>query len=126
MSNDNLDFGRGAEELASRFLKDKGYKIICRNYRTKLGEIDIIAEDKNTLCFVEVKARRTYRFGSPEEAISGRKKRQISKAALSFIKDKKLTNRLARFDVVALSWDSGFPKIELFKNAFELSAGYYP
>ncbi len=126
MSNDNLNFGREAEELASKFLKDKGYKIISRNYRTKLGEIDIIAEDKNTLCFVEVKARRTNRFGSPEEAISGHKKRQISKTALSFIKDKKLTNRLARFDVVSLSWDSGSPKIELFKNAFELSEGYYP
>ena len=126
MLNDNLNFGREAEETAARFLKGKGYKILSRNYRTKLGEIDIIAKDKDTLCFVEVKARRTYRFGAPEEAISEHKKRQISKAALIFIKDKKLRDRLARFDVVSVSWARGFPEIELFKNAFELSESYYP
>ncbi|MBU0503332.1 MAG: YraN family protein [Candidatus Omnitrophota bacterium] len=124
MSNDNLDFGREAEETAARFLKNKGYKIILRNYKTRLGEIDIIAKDKEVLCFIEVKARRTDRFGSGKEAVSEFKKRQISKAALVFLKDKNLLNKPARFDVVAIGCRDEQPGIELFKNAFELSADY--
>jgi putative endonuclease len=126
VSNDNLDFGRSAEEAAARFLKGKGYKILFRNYKTRLGEIDIIAKDKDVFCFIEVKARRSEKFGLPQEAVSGFKIRQISKSALVFLKDKDLLNKAARFDVVAIGYCDEQPSIELFKNAFELSVGYIP
>lgn len=120
MSNDNLDFGREAEETAAGFLIGSGYKILFRNYKTKLGEIDIIAKDKDVFCFIEVKARRSDKFGLPQEAVSGFKIRQISKSALAFLKDKGLLDKPARFDVVAIDYCDKQPRIELFKHAFEL------
>ncbi|MDD5156361.1 MAG: YraN family protein [Candidatus Omnitrophica bacterium] len=121
MRRSNLYLGNLGEEAALEFLKASGYKILARNYKSKLGEIDIIAADKDTVCFIEVKARASDRFGLPQEALSGFKQRQISKAALGFLKDKKLLEKRARFDVIALTYQKGSPKIELIKDAFELS-----
>ncbi len=103
------------------FLADNGYKILARNYRSRLGEIDIIARDKDTICFVEVKARKDSRFGSPQEAISPLKQRQLSKAALTFLKQKDLLHKNARFDVVSVIYSEGGAKLDLIKNAFELN-----
>lgn len=102
-------------------LAENGYKILARNYRTGLGEIDIIAKDKDTICFVEVKARKACRFGLPQEAISGVKQRQIAKAALVFLKEKDLLHKNARFDVVSVMYAQGGAKLDLIKNAFELN-----
>ncbi|MFA5276069.1 MAG: YraN family protein [Candidatus Omnitrophota bacterium] len=124
MPEDKISFGKNSEALAAAFLKKQGYRIIVLNYRTKLGEIDIIAQDKDTLCFIEVKARRTDRFGLPQDAVSRRKQGQISKAALIFLKEKKLLERKARFDVVALLGSDNAVKFDLIKNAFELSGQY--
>ncbi|GAI75687.1 unnamed protein product [marine sediment metagenome] len=74
---DNI--GRFGENVASKFLKDKGYKIKERNYRTFLGEIDIICESKGNIIFVEVKTRRSDKFGYPEEAVNFIKQRKIIK-----------------------------------------------
>jgi putative endonuclease len=83
-----------------------------------------VASDKDTLCFVEVKARSGYRFGAPSEAVSRAKQRQISKAALVFLKEKKLLDRKARFDVVCVEEAAEAPRLSLVKNAFELSEDF--
>jgi len=123
VSKEGIDLGRLAEDSAADFLKTNGYKIIRRNYRNKLGEVDIIAKDKDTICFVEVKYRSSDKFGLPSEAVSALKQRRISKVALSFLKDKGLLEERARFDVITVSQDDKANKIELIKNAFELGGG---
>ena len=124
MSKENLSFGKLGENLAADFLLSEGYKIIARNFRTKLGEIDIIARDKGVICFIEVKSRSSLKFGLPQEAISKLKQRQITKVALKFLKENKLLNDFARFDVVTILSIGGKPKIDLIKNAFELDARF--
>lgn len=124
MDRQNLFFGLKGENLAVDFLREKGYKILKRNYKTKLGEIDIIAEDKGTLAFVEVKARHTDRFGLPCAAVSATKQRQISKTALVFLKEKELLDRKARFDVVSIEYTGERPRLDLIKNAFELDSHF--
>lgn len=119
MSKQNLNFGKSAEEDAVGLLRKNGYQIIARNYKNKLGEIDIIALDKDTVCFVEVKARRSERFGLPQEAITVSKQRQIFKVAVSFLKENNLFDKKARFDVVSVMFfkEDG-PKLDLIRNAF--------
>lgn len=124
MHKDSIDLGRAGEEEAVRLLRMKGYKILARNYKTGLGEIDIIAKDKDSICFIEVKARRTDKFGLPQEAIQKNKQRQISKAALNFLKTGNLLDKKARFDVVAVVYSNGEPKLDLIKGAFELGAEF--
>lgn len=124
MSKQNLYLGKSGEEAATNFLKENGYKILVRNYKTKLGEVDIIALDKDTLCFIEVKTRYSLKFGSPLEAVSKFKQRQISKAALKFLKENNLLNKRARFDVVSVIYSDEVPKLDLVKNAFELDSSF--
>ena len=121
MRNNLQAFGEQGESLAVWYLKKNGYKIIEQNYRTKLGEIDIIAKEKKTLVFVEVKSRRSMRFGNPKWAITPKKQRTISMVALSYLKATKQSNAKARFDVIAISSNHDEPQIEIIKNAFELS-----
>lgn len=120
MSKDSLDLGILSEEKATGFLKANGYKILGRNYKTRLGEIDIIAKDKDTICFVEVKSRSSDRYGFALEAVSRLKQKQISRVALTFLKEKSLLDKKARFDVVALDYSGAKEKISLIKDAFEL------
>lgn len=123
MLNQRQEFGKESESLAVRHLKKNGYKILEQNYRNKLGEIDIIAKEKGTLVFVEVKARRTPFFGNPKWSVTFKKQRKISMVALYYLKSTKQTQIKARFDVVALSWAEDNPQIEIIKNAFELAYG---
>ena len=120
MLKNNLVLARYGENEAAAYLKANGYRILERNFRTPLGELDIIALDKSVVCFVEVKARSSEDFGSPKEAVSSFKQRQIAKAALVFLKDRKLLDRSSRFDVVSVIMRGGKPEIELIKDAFEL------
>ncbi len=122
MPETKLEFGKEAEKAAVDFLKVKGYKIRQCNYRTRFGEIDIIAQDKDVICFVEVKARHSLNLGAPEEAVFARKQKQISKAAIHYLKMNKLLEKPARFDVLALLYKDKVPEISLIKDAFELSA----
>ena len=124
MSKEKIGLGNKGEELAADFLRGNGYKIIYRNYKTKLGEIDIIAEEKDTFCFIEVKARTSDRFGLGSEAVSRLKQRQVAKAALSFLKEKSLLNRKARFDVVSIDYSCLKARVDLIKNAFELDGSF--
>ena len=124
MSKENLYLGRQGEEEAVDFLRKKGYKIIKRNYKSRLGEIDIIARDKDTLCFVEVKARNSLRFGMPSEAVSDFKQRQISKAALMYLKENNQLDKKARFDVISITHLNEKTEIDLIENAFELNVHF--
>lgn len=124
MSKQNIYLGKRGEGATADFLKENGYKILKANYKTKLGEVDIIAYDKDTLCFIEVKTRDSLRFGSPQEAVSHFKQRQISKVALQFLKSNNLLNKKARFDVVSVIYAEDKPAFDLIKNAFELEERY--
>jgi len=121
MTDSRQQFGKESESLAARYLKKHGYRILEQNYRTRLGEIDIIAKDKGTIVFVEVKARRSYLFGNPKFAVTPKKQRKISMVALCYLKETKQNNAKARFDVVAVSSIKENPNIEIVKNAFELA-----
>ena len=112
--------GKKGEEVALRFLKKKGYRIIEKNYVCKLGEMDIIAKEKDTLVFVEVKTRTTTEFGPPQLAVHSSKQRQLSKVALNYLKEKRLEDVKARFDVVAILLGQKGEEIELIRDAFEL------
>lgn len=118
---DRICFGKKGEELAANFLRKSGYDILETNYRSRLGEIDIIAEQDGTLVFVEVKARSSLKYGDPKAALTEHKKRQISKTALEFISKKRLSGCKARFDVVAIQFKGGKPYFELVRNAFDLA-----
>ncbi|MDD2319784.1 MAG: YraN family protein [Geobacteraceae bacterium] len=109
------------EAFAVSYLKKLKYKILLTNYRCRCGEIDIIARDGSFLVFVEVKARRTTTYGPPQLSITPFKQRQISKAALSYLAQNRLTEVDARFDVLALLFGQGKPVVEHIKDAFDLA-----
>lgn len=124
MRGKNIITGKSGEELAVSFLEDNGYKVIARNYRNKLGEIDIIARDKDTISFVEVKTRSSDKWGVPAEAMSSFKQRQIAKTALVYLKENNLLGKKARFDLVSVLCAGGSPQVEILKNAFELGGEF--
>lgn len=124
MSKERIRLGKCGEEAAVDFLREQGYKIIARNYKSRFGEIDIVARDKDTLCFIEVKARRSEKFGLPQEAVTVRKQRQIAKSALAFLKERALLDEQARFDVLSVTYREDSVKIGLLKDAFDLDAHY--
>jgi len=115
------DAGRTAEETACRFLRECGYEIVVRNWRTRLGEIDIVARDGQTLAFVEVKSRSQSGFGGPEAAVHPAKQRRLIAAAGSFLSvtDCQLP---ARFDVVVFL--AGEPR--LHRDAFQVDTTCLP
>ncbi len=114
----NRLFGDRGERAAARFLRRKGLRVITRGYRTRHGEIDLIARDGDVLVFVEVKSRRQ---GVPAEAVTPEKQRRITLAALHFLRKHNLLEVRSRFDIVAVVWpdDRGEPEIEHIPNAFE-------
>lgn len=125
MSKQNLYLGKAGEDAAVDFLKGKGYKILKRNYKNALGEIDIIAFDKgSTLCFIEVKTRNSERCGTAVDAVTAFKQRQISRSALLYLKENNQLDKKARFDVVSITSLNERAEFVLIKNAFELSGRY--
>ena len=121
MQNKQQKFGKRSEDLAAWYLKENGYKIIEQNYRNRMGEIYIIAQEKKTIVFVEVKSRRSIRYGSPKWAVTPKKQRKISMVALYYLKATKQSDAKARFDVVAITSNRDEPQIEIVKNAFDLA-----
>jgi len=116
--------GREGEDRAAKFLAKRGYRILERNYRTRSGEIDLIALDRGVVVFVEVKTRTSNAFGAPELAVTPQKQRRMLKAALGYMKYKKLHQVPCRFDVVAISGAAG-PEVELIQNAFEMDRTHW-
>lgn len=114
-----MKLGKKGEELAVKFLKRNGYKIIKQNYKTLIGEIDIIAKDRDTLVFIEVKTRESLEFGLPFEAVNRAKKKKIANVAHLYLKKIKELPP-CRFDVVSIHYENNNPKFELIKDAFEV------
>lgn len=111
--------GNLGEDLAAAELKKMGYKIIERNFRCKLGEIDCIALKDGAVVFLEVKSRRSTEFGTPMEAVDYRKRRKMTRLARYYINDKGLRHMARRFDVAAVWFNVSPPVVEVFENAFE-------
>jgi putative endonuclease len=112
--------GSDGEALAAEFLRKKGYRIIAKNYKTAIGEIDIVAQDGDTIVFLEVKTRTNEAFGYPFEAVNDRKRRKIRNVALLFLKKMK-EEVPARFDVLSISSaGDGKKEITHIKDAFEV------
>ena len=111
--------GREGEDRAAQFLAKKGYKILERNYSTRSGEIDLVALHNGVVVFVEVKTRTSDAYGAPELAVNPRKQLRMIKAALGYIKYKKIHQMPCRFDVVAIS-SAAENGVELIQNAFEM------
>lgn len=111
--------GQQGEEAAIKFLKNKGYRILERNFRCPLGEIDVIAKHQGYLVFIEVKTRSSTKYGLPEEAINFYKQRKLKQLAHYYLKFKKLSNIKCRIDVVSVlsNRQNGF-QIKLIPNAF--------
>jgi putative endonuclease len=109
------------ERLAADYLRGLGFEIVARQHLSQIGEIDLIARDGDTIVFVEVKTRQSTAAGLPTEAITPHKQRQMTRAALAYLKRHDLLECRARFDVVAivLSPDGAKPQITHYRNAFE-------
>jgi len=117
-----LALGAWGEDQAVEYLRQQGIKIIERNFRTLVGEIDIIARHKSVLLFVEVKTRRSNAFGTPQEAVGPRKQRQIIRTAQWYLQNHKNIKLQPRFDVVAILCQSdGTALITHLPDAFSLS-----
>ena len=111
--------GKAGEDRAAQYLSKQGYKILERNYRTRAGEIDLIALHQGEVVFIEVKTRTSNAYGAPELSVNYRKQQRMVKAALGYIKYKKLHQMPCRFDVVAISPETE-KELELIRNAFEM------
>lgn len=114
--------GMRGEAAAEKYLKQQGYKIIARRDRTPLGELDLVAVDRRCVVFVEVKTRQEYDGSDhPADAVDAAKQRRITRAAVAFLKRRRLLEYAGRFDVVAVTWpaDGRQPRIEHIKNAYE-------
>ncbi|MDP4119220.1 MAG: YraN family protein [Bacillota bacterium] len=108
------------ENFATKYLRRRGYKILCQNYRVNFGEIDIIAETKDTLVFVEVKQRKSVKFGLPREAVGSVKQSKICRTAEMYLVKNK-TDKKIRFDVVEVYGTCDGvqkPGIQHIENAF--------
>ena len=106
------------EDLACGELSRRGYAILARRYRTRLGEIDIVARDGNTIVFVEVKARRGTAFGGACAAVTASKQRRVARMAGDFLARHRCGEVGCRFDVVAIDFEDGRPRIEVYQDAF--------
>jgi putative endonuclease len=113
--------GKAGEEAAVEYLRRHGYRILERNYRCRFGEIDLITQDGTVLAFVEVKTRRSQTYGPAAAAVTREKQRHLIKASQAYLAQRKKANEVCRFDVVTVEWDGQQQRIELIKDAFQLT-----
>jgi putative endonuclease len=114
--------GKHGEDLACEELQKRGYLIVDRRFRTRCGEIDIVARDGAVLVFVEVKARSGSNFGTPFDAVTWKKRQRLSQMAAAYLCVKRLTGAACRFDVVAVLERHGTHTVELLKGAFDMES----
>lgn len=119
MGADRVAVGQIGEDLACLELEHRGYAIIARRYRTRMGEIDIVARDGKTMVFVEVKARESRRFGEAVEAVTLLKRRRIVMVAQEYLVTHTQAECPCRFDVVSVHLGEGHPVVEVYRNAFD-------
>jgi putative endonuclease len=110
--------GSRSEALAASYLQQQGYRILERNYRCRQGEIDIVAEEGDVLCFVEVRSSRSQAHGSPLETVDRGKQRRVIQAARCYLHLRSSPEREVRFDVVGITFEPE-RRIELVRGAFE-------
>ena len=122
MSEQRRTVGKAGEEAAVQYLLQRGYHILQRNYRCRFGEIDLIAQDGSTLAFIEVKTRRSQKFGPAAAAVTLQKQRHLVKASQVYLIRERKAYELCRFDVVTIELDALTPHIELIKNAFQAAS----
>jgi putative endonuclease len=113
-----MPLGRRGEEIAARHLQRCGYRILERNFRAAGAEIDLVAADRETLVFVEVKTRSSAALGAPAEAVDARKAERIRRAAGVYLRRIEGAERPARFDVVAIIGAGRKSRLELLQDAF--------
>lgn len=118
MTRHRQTLGREGEAIARKYLEKRGYEIVVANYRTRHGEIDLIARDGATLVFIEVKTRTHEQFGSPFEALTPRKCLHIGKVALEYLLKHGGPEQAARFDVVSVRPGEA-TEVEHVRNAFD-------
>ena len=109
--------GQQGEEIAASYLTERGYKVIARNWRAQVGELDIIVEDGDSLVFVEVRTRRGEQFGLPEESITPAKQARLIELAQTYLQETEAVTCSWRIDVVAVQLGPGLPQINHIKNA---------
>lgn len=121
-SDPRHQFGQSSEGWAEQFLRAKGYRILERNLRTSLGELDLVAEDAGVLVFVEVKGRATEAFGGALLAVDRRKQAKLVRLASQYLAQRHLSDKPCRFDVVLVQGQpSEQGRIEHLQNAFEVA-----
>jgi putative endonuclease len=111
--------GKLGEHLACAELERRGYAILARRYRTRCGEIDIIARDGETTVFVEVKARAGDEFGGAAAAVTPWKQRRVAQMAIDYLSRHRLHDRPCRFDVVTVDIIGGVAHVEVYPHAFD-------
>ena len=117
-------FGQEGEAEAERYLRRKGYRIVARNVRSSLGELDLVAEDGQTLVFIEVKARRSGELGGAIHAVHRQKQQKLARLASQFLAQRHWMERSCRFDVVLLqATDTAELRVEHIQNAFDVPSG---
>jgi putative endonuclease len=121
VTRERMDLGKWGEDLALKKVKNLGYTCLARNYRCPVGEVDLVAKDGDTLVFVEIKTRRGRSLAYAKEAVNQRKRRQLSKVALAYMKANGCAEARARFDVVVINLEGGEQEIEVVRNAFDLA-----
>jgi putative endonuclease len=107
MKNNNYKLGKYGEKIAENYLIENKYKILQRNFYCRQGEIDIIAEYKNYIVFIEVKTRKTLKYGTPAEAVTHIKKKHIIETSRYYLYKNKIQNRMVRFDVIEIFIKNG-------------------
>ncbi|HUJ09930.1 MAG TPA: YraN family protein [Verrucomicrobiae bacterium] len=123
----HLDLGARGEQIAAKYLRRHGYKILVRNFRSRKAEVDIVARHKDWLVFVEVKTRESEQFGFPSEAVDREKQRNLTKAALDYLRLLGNPQIHFRFDIVEVVMPEGARQpddVRLIPNAFDLSEPY--
>jgi len=118
------ELGQQGEREAERFLRAQGYTIIVKNYRSRFGEIDLVALDRQTIVFVEVRTHTGEVLGDPLESVNLRKQRQIAKTALDYLLRHRLHDRAARFDVIGIRWQGEAARLTHIREAFELPRSF--
>jgi putative endonuclease len=121
--DDRASLGRKGERAAERYLRRLGCKIVTRNYKCPLGELDLVVLDKDTVVFAEVKTRRGDDHAEPHESVTWQQQQRIHRAAQHFLAFTRSQHRACRFDVVAVSLDdAGKMACEHYPGAFEPSS----
>jgi putative endonuclease len=116
---DRKGYGDEGEEAAVRFLEARGYRVRARNFSCRYGELDVVAEHGDTVCFVEVRMRSTAVWGDPSHTVSFAKQRKVVKAALHYLLAHRLRDRMIRFDVISVVGRGEGATVEHLPGAFD-------